>query len=67
MRSLSGCPSRPARRSDRILVMDAGEIVEPFASPLELYDREGGIFRSLCDQSAITRDDIVRAARARAT
>jgi len=47
--------------------MDAGEIVEPFASPLELYDREGGIFRSLCDQSAITRDDIVRAARARAT
>ncbi|GAA5907850.1 hypothetical protein JCM8208_001962 [Rhodotorula glutinis] len=48
--------------SDRILVMDAGEVAS-FASPLELYDREGGIFRSLCDQSAISRSDIVRAAR----
>ncbi|GAA5846361.1 hypothetical protein JCM9279_001345 [Rhodotorula babjevae] len=51
--------------SDRILVMDAGEIAD-FAEPLQLYDREGSIFRSLCDQSAISRDDIVRAA-ARAT
>ncbi|KPV74356.1 uncharacterized protein RHOBADRAFT_54195 [Rhodotorula graminis WP1] len=49
--------------SDRIVVMDAGEI-DAFARPQDLYD-EGGIFRSLCDQSAISRDDIVRAAAAR--
>lgn len=33
---------------DRILVMDRGEIAE-FDSPLALFDRELGIFRSLCD------------------
>lgn len=44
---------------DKILVMDAGEVAE-FASPLELFDR-GGIFRSMCEQSDITRAEIVRA------
>lgn len=44
---------------DKILVMDAGEVAE-FASPLELWDARG-IFRSMCEQSSITRGDIARA------
>ncbi|CDZ97117.1 Multidrug resistance-associated protein/mitoxantrone resistance protein, ABC superfamily [Phaffia rhodozyma] len=44
---------------DRILVMDAGQVVE-FAPPLELFDREDSIFRSMCDQAQITRSDILR-------
>lgn len=47
---------------DRILVMDAGE-VRGFASPLELYARQddGGLFRDMCDQSSITKEEIIRA------
>lgn len=44
---------------DKILVMDAGQVAE-FASPLDLWDA-GGIFRSMCEQSDITRAEIVRA------
>lgn len=44
---------------DKILVMDAGEVAE-FASPLELFD-QGGIFHSMCEQSDITRAEILRA------
>ncbi|BEJ03533.1 hypothetical protein CcaverHIS641_0107080 [Cutaneotrichosporon cavernicola] len=44
---------------DRILVMDAGQIVD-FDTPLELYDR-GGHFRSMCERSSITREEIERA------
>lgn len=44
---------------DKILVMDAGEVAE-YASPLELFDA-GGIFRSMCEQSDISRAEIVRA------
>jgi ATP-binding cassette subfamily C (CFTR/MRP) protein 1 len=43
----------------RILVMDAGEIAE-FDEPLKLYDQEG-IFRGMCEQSAISREEIIRA------
>jgi ATP-binding cassette subfamily C (CFTR/MRP) protein 1 len=43
----------------RILVMDNGEIAE-FDEPLMLYDQQG-IFRGMCEQSAITREEIVRA------
>ncbi|KAF2759281.1 ABC multidrug transporter [Pseudovirgaria hyperparasitica] len=42
---------------DRICVMDAGGIAE-LARPLDLFDR-GGIFRGMCDKSAIRRDDII--------
>ncbi|KZV86285.1 hypothetical protein EXIGLDRAFT_752906 [Exidia glandulosa HHB12029] len=43
---------------DRVLVMDHGEVAE-YDTPLNLYDA-GGIFRSLCQQASLTRDDIVR-------
>lgn len=45
---------------DRISVMDAGLIAE-LGTPLELFDNEGGIFRSLCERSQISRADIERA------
>ncbi|TXT16096.1 hypothetical protein VHUM_00599 [Vanrija humicola] len=45
---------------DKILVMDAGEVVD-FASPLELFEKEDSVFRSMCDQSRIDREEIVRA------
>ncbi|GJN90211.1 hypothetical protein Rhopal_003210-T1 [Rhodotorula paludigena] len=48
--------------SDRILVLEKGEI-NAFATPLELFD-QGGIFRLLCDQSNIAREDIVKAQEA---
>ncbi|VEU22711.1 DEKNAAC103792 [Brettanomyces naardenensis] len=41
---------------DRIVVLDKGEIKE-FDKPLNLYENEDGIFRSMCDQSHITRED----------
>lgn len=44
---------------DRILVMNAGEI-EDFDTPLNLFDREG-LFRSMCDRSNITREEIIHA------
>lgn len=44
---------------DRILVMDAGEIAD-FDTPLALFDK-GGHFRSMCERSRITREEIVRA------
>ncbi|TBU42097.1 multidrug resistance-associated ABC transporter [Dichomitus squalens] len=44
---------------DRILVMDQGKVAE-FDSPLNLYDREGSIFRSLCYEANLSRQDIVR-------
>lgn len=43
---------------DRVLVMDHGEVAE-YDTPLTLYDA-GGIFRSLCEQASLTREDIVR-------
>ncbi|KZW02976.1 multidrug resistance-associated ABC transporter [Exidia glandulosa HHB12029] len=43
---------------DRVLVMDHGEVAE-YDTPLNLFDA-GGIFRSLCEQASLTRDDIVR-------
>ncbi|TFK49961.1 multidrug resistance-associated ABC transporter [Heliocybe sulcata] len=44
---------------DRILVMDAGQIAE-YDTPLNLYDRENSIFRSLCDEAGLSRKDIER-------
>lgn len=44
---------------DRILVMDAGRVAE-FDTPLKLFDQEESIFRSLCDEAGLSRQDIVR-------
>ncbi|KAL7419852.1 hypothetical protein Q5752_005768 [Cryptotrichosporon argae] len=44
---------------DKILVMNAGQ-VEDFDTPLALFD-QGGLFRTMCERSSISRDDIVRA------
>lgn len=44
---------------DRILVMDAGKVVE-FDAPLALYDNPKSIFRSLCEEGSLSRNDIVR-------
>ncbi|KAJ8076751.1 hypothetical protein PM082_001174 [Marasmius tenuissimus] len=44
---------------DRILVMDDGKLVE-FDSVLELFDKETSIFRSLCDEANLKREDILR-------
>lgn len=46
---------------DRICVMDKGRIAE-MDTPIELWKREGGIFRSMCDRSGIRVEDI-RSAR----
>ncbi|KAH8702381.1 putative oligomycin resistance ATP-dependent permease yor1 [Talaromyces proteolyticus] len=46
---------------DRICVMERGRVAE-LASPLELYDA-GGIFRSMCEQSSITRENIIASRR----
>ena len=44
---------------DRILVMDAGRVAE-YDTPLNLFDREDSIFRSLCNEAGLSRQDIVR-------
>jgi ATP-binding cassette subfamily C (CFTR/MRP) protein 1 len=54
-----GADSITAAYCDRILVMDAGLVAE-FDSPLDLFDREGSIFRSLCDEAGLSRADILR-------
>ncbi|KAJ7204545.1 hypothetical protein C8J57DRAFT_1581279, partial [Mycena rebaudengoi] len=43
---------------DRILVMDAGKVVE-FDTVLNLFDRSDSIFRSLCEQANLSRADIL--------
>lgn len=44
---------------DRILVMDAGKVAE-FDTPLNLFDNEDSIFRSLCNEAKLSRQDIVK-------
>jgi ATP-binding cassette subfamily C (CFTR/MRP) protein 1 len=46
--------------------MDAGRIVE-FDTPTRLFEMEGGIFRSMCNRSKISSEDIRRAAKFRET
>ncbi|OJD31060.1 abc transporter [Diplodia corticola] len=46
---------------DRICVMDQGQIAE-LDTPLGLWEKEGGIFRSMCERSSIRKEDIVEAA-----
>ncbi|KIO14761.1 hypothetical protein M404DRAFT_118392 [Pisolithus tinctorius Marx 270] len=42
---------------DRVLVMDAGKVAE-FDTPYNLYQKEGGLFRGMCERSNITLKDI---------
>ena len=44
---------------DRVLVMDAGTVAE-FDTPLNLFDKRDSIFRSLCDEASLSREDILR-------
>lgn len=39
--------------------MDAGKVAE-YDTPLNLFDREDSIFRSLCNEAGLSRQDIVR-------
>lgn len=43
---------------DRICVMDQGQIAE-MDSPITLWDRPDSIFRTMCDRSGISRQDIL--------
>ncbi|KZP34073.1 multidrug resistance-associated ABC transporter, partial [Athelia psychrophila] len=44
---------------DRVLVMDRGEVAE-FDTVLNLFDNQQSIFRSLCDEAGLSRQDILR-------
>jgi len=48
---------------DRILVLDAGQVAE-FDTPLALYDKEDSVFRSLCSEASLNRQDIIRIRKA---
>lgn len=41
---------------DRILVLEAGEVAE-YDTPMNLYRKEDGVFRSMCENSGITLED----------
>ncbi|KAI0795051.1 multidrug resistance-associated ABC transporter [Abortiporus biennis] len=43
---------------DRILVMDEGHVAE-FDTPINLFNRESSIFRSLCDEANLTYEQIL--------
>ncbi|KAG8995314.1 hypothetical protein FRB94_009286 [Tulasnella sp. JGI-2019a] len=43
---------------DRVLVLEQGRVAE-FDTPLNLFRQDGGIFRSLCDQSKITEEELI--------
>ncbi|KAG8702705.1 hypothetical protein FRC09_004597 [Ceratobasidium sp. 395] len=47
---------------DRICVLDAGQIAE-FDTPAALFKRTDGIFRSMCERSSITAEDIAQASQ----
>ena len=44
---------------DRILVMDGGKVAE-FDTPLNLFDKGDSVFRSLCNEANLSRQDIVK-------
>jgi ATP-binding cassette, subfamily C (CFTR/MRP), member 1 len=44
---------------DRILVMDDGHVAE-FDTVLNLFDNPSSIFRSLCEEANLSREDILR-------
>jgi ABC-type multidrug transport system fused ATPase/permease subunit len=49
---------------DRVCVMNDG-LVDQLGEPLTLFDDTAGRFRQLCDESRITRDEVLVAVRAR--
>ncbi|KAF5367964.1 hypothetical protein D9758_004466 [Tetrapyrgos nigripes] len=51
---------------DKICVVDAGVVVE-CDKPEVLMDREGGVFRGMCERSGISLSDVLAARRARQT
>lgn len=44
---------------DRVLVLEGGRVAE-FDKPLLLFDKPDSIFRSLCREAGLSREDIVR-------
>ncbi|KAM5532133.1 hypothetical protein V8D89_014226 [Ganoderma adspersum] len=44
---------------DRILVMDGGRVAE-FDAPLDLFDKEDSVFRSLCNEAKLSRQDVLK-------
>lgn len=42
--------------------MDAGQVAE-FDTPLNLFDRSDSIFRSLCNEASVSREDIIKIPR----
>lgn len=44
---------------DKIIVMEAGKVAE-FDTPMNLFDQRDSIFRSLCEEAGLSRQDIVR-------
>lgn len=44
---------------DRVLVMDGGKVVE-FDTVLNLFDQRDSIFRSLCNEAGLSKQDILR-------
>ncbi|KAF4584938.1 hypothetical protein EYR40_001764 [Pleurotus pulmonarius] len=44
---------------DRVLVMDNGKVAE-FDTVLNLFDKDDSIFRSLCNEALLSRQDILR-------
>ncbi len=44
---------------DRVLVMDSGRVVD-FDTVLNIFDKEEGIFRALCDEASLNREDILK-------
>ncbi|KZT03118.1 uncharacterized protein LAESUDRAFT_729629 [Laetiporus sulphureus 93-53] len=43
---------------DCIVVMDDGRVAE-FDIPLNLFDKENSIFRSLCNEAGLSRENII--------
>lgn len=41
------------------MVMDGGKLAE-FDTVLNLFDKDDSIFRSLCDEAGLSRQDILR-------
>ncbi|KAG8870466.1 hypothetical protein FRB97_009732 [Tulasnella sp. 331] len=44
---------------DRVLVLEQGRVAE-FDTPLKLFRQDGGIFRSLCEQSKISEEELIK-------
>ncbi|KAF4576944.1 hypothetical protein EYR36_004928 [Pleurotus pulmonarius] len=44
---------------DRVLVMDSGKVVD-FDTVLSLFDKGQGIFRALCDEASLTREEVCK-------